>query len=59
MEQAKNAAKLLEMGNFTLILSSSLIRAYKTAEIIADQAHNPITIIEELKEVSLGIREGD
>ncbi|MBL8675817.1 MAG: histidine phosphatase family protein [Alphaproteobacteria bacterium] len=59
MEQAKNAAKLLKMVNFTLILSSPLIRAYKTAEIIADQTHKPIVVIEELKEVSLGIREGD
>lgn len=57
--QAKNAAKTLEMVNFTLILSSPLLRAYKTAEIIASHTHKPIVIIEKLKECSLGSREGD
>lgn len=59
IEQAKNAATLLKTVNFTLILSSPLVRAYKTAEIIADQTHKPIIVIDELKECSLGIREGD
>lgn len=57
--QAKNAAQLLKRVNFTLILSSPLLRAYNTAEIIAGLTHKPIVIIEELKECSLGSREGD
>ncbi|OJW49644.1 MAG: hypothetical protein BGO67_03825 [Alphaproteobacteria bacterium 41-28] len=59
IEQAKHAATLLKTINFTLILSSPLIRAYTTAEIIADKTHKPIVVVEELKECSLGIREGD
>lgn len=59
VEQAKHAAKTLKNINFTLILSSPLIRAYKTAEIISAQVHKPIIIMEGLKECSLGIREGD
>lgn len=59
IEQAKSAAKALKDINFTVILSSPLVRAYKTAEIISEYIHKPILIIEGLKECSLGIREGD
>ena len=59
IEQAKHAAETLKSINFTLILSSPLIRALKTATIISDQIHKPIVLINGLKECSLGIREGD
>lgn len=65
LEQAKQAAEILKnntpnsKGHFTQILSSPLIRALKTAEIISEQVQKPLMIIEDLKECSLGIREGD
>ncbi len=59
IEQAKCAGNILKEANFTLILSSPLARAFKTAEIIADQTHKPIVIIDGLKECSLGVGEGE
>ncbi len=59
IEQAKQAAEILQNTHFNLILSSPLVRALKTAEIISDKVQKPIVVIDELKECSLGIREGN
>jgi len=59
IEQANHAAEILKNTHFKFILSSPLARALKTAEIISDRVQKPIVVIDELKECSLGIREGD
>lgn len=59
IEQVSHAAELLKNAHFKLILSSPLVRALKTAEIISDRVQKPIVVIDGLKECSLGIREGD
>ncbi|MCX7342761.1 MAG: histidine phosphatase family protein [Proteobacteria bacterium] len=58
IQQARQAAKLLEGIEFTSIASSNLIRAIHTAQIIAEKVSKPITIIDDLKECSLGTMEG-
>lgn len=59
MDQATHAAKILQNVQFSLILSSPLIRALKTAKIISDKAQKSIVTIDILKECCLGVREGD
>lgn len=59
IEQANQAAEILKNTYFKLILSSPLVRALKTAEIISDRVQKPIVVIDGLKECSLGNREGD
>lgn len=58
IEQAKEAALLLRKEPIDYIVSSSLIRAKQTAEIIAETIKKPITIVDDLKERYLGIKEG-
>ena len=58
IQQAQQAVKLLEGIEFTSIASSSLLRAIHTAQIIAEKVSKPITIIDDLKECSLGTLEG-
>lgn len=56
--QAHSAASLLKDKGIASIVSSPLKRALKTAEIIAQIISCPIKIVDDLKEVSLGIMEG-
>lgn len=58
LEQALRAANLLQNIEFDRIVSSPLSRALKTAQIIAEKKQKPIDILEELKELSVGILEG-
>lgn len=58
IKQAERAAQLLKDEPITQIISSPLLRATKTAEIIASVIQVPITIIEDLKECHWGIMEG-
>ena len=58
IEQAHEAAQLLRHEKMTHIISSPLLRARKTAEIVAQNLHLPLTILQELKECSWGKYEG-
>ena len=58
LKQATQAAESLKDISFGAIVSSPLMRAKKTAEIIAQTKSLDITIIDELKECSWGIMEG-
>lgn len=58
IEQAKIAAQLLKSHRIEHIISSPLLRAYKTAQIISEVINKPITLLEELKERYLGKKEG-
>lgn len=58
LEQARLAAQNLHQLDFVKIISSPLQRALKTAQIIAQATHKPITVVDELKECSWGIMEG-
>lgn len=56
--QAHSAVSILSGKGITRIVSSPLIRAHKTAEIINEHFRVPLQLIEGLKECSLGILEG-
>ena len=58
VEQAYKAADLLKSCRFSAIAVSPLKRARQTADIIAKKFSATITIIEELKECSWGVMEG-
>lgn len=58
IEQAYKATDLLKSCRFSAIAASPLKRAKQTADIIAKKISSPITIIEELKECSWGVMEG-
>lgn len=58
LEQARVAAQSLVYIPFAAIVSSPLQRALATAEIISQATGKSITIVDELKEVNLGIMEG-
>lgn len=58
IEQAHMIARLLKNEPIAHIVTSPLIRAKQTAEIIAEHLGKPITTIDELKELSLGEKEG-
>lgn len=58
VKQAKEAALLLKQEPIDNIVSSSLIRALQTAEIISETINKPITIIDNFKERYLGVKEG-
>lgn len=49
IQQARQAAKLLESVEFASIASSPLMRAIHTAQIITEKVLKPITIIDDLK----------
>ncbi|MCP3660745.1 MAG: histidine phosphatase family protein [Bacteroidetes bacterium] len=52
--QAKRIAKKLKEENISHIAASPLKRALTTAQIVSDEIKKPITIIDELHEVSFG-----
>lgn len=56
--QAHNAVSLLSEKGISRIVSSPLIRAHKTAEIINEHLSVPLLIVDGLKECSLGVLEG-
>lgn len=56
--QAHNAIPLLSEKGISRIFSSPLIRAHKTAEIINEHLNVPLSIVDGLKECSLGVLEG-
>lgn len=56
--QANSAARRLQSIPFDYVVSSPLIRAVKTAEIIAAASHKPITIDADLIECDFGTFEG-
>ena len=58
LEQAQAVANSLIDEPITHIATSPLIRAARTAQIIAGNTHNPIAIIDELKEHCWGVKEG-
>ncbi len=58
LEQARQAAELLRDTEIASIAVSPLSRAVQTAEIIAQAIQKPITIIDNLRECSVGIIEG-
>lgn len=58
LAQAVEAAELLADSGITAIYSSTLRRARRTAEIIADRVGVPIVFREGLREKSFGIMEG-
>ena len=59
VKQAHKAVSLLKGVEFTSIVTSPLLRAKKTAEIIAEAKDIPLTVVEELKENSWGVLEGE
>ena len=59
IEQAKELAKKLEGEPFDVIVTSSLLRAKMTAEQIAEYHREiPFVVMEEFKEVCVGVYEG-
>ncbi len=54
LAQAKEAAKRLKKENISYIVASPLKRALKTAQIVSKEINKPITIIDELHEISFG-----
>ena len=56
--QARSAVSILSGKSISRIVSSPLIRAHKTAEIINEHLNVPLLIVEGLKERSLGVLEG-
>lgn len=56
--QAQDAAAALKNESFDGIFSSDLLRAYRTAEIIAESHQLPITTDKRLREMSFGTWEG-
>lgn len=59
IDQAKQLAEKLNQSSFfDFIITSSLIRAKQTAEIINETRNIPLIIIDEFKERNLGVFEG-
>lgn len=58
LEQAHEAANLLRPEPITYVISSPLLRAHKTAEIVAQALQVPLIAIAELKECHWGKYEG-
>jgi Fructose-2,6-bisphosphatase len=58
ISQAHEAAAVLYEAPFVSIAASPLSRAVKTAEIIAQERNVSLHLIQELKECSLGVKEG-
>lgn len=58
VSQAFNASKLLKNETIATIISSPLLRARKTADIIAEQIKTPVIEIAELQEACWGEKEG-
>lgn len=58
IEQAQLVGRILKNESIAHIVSSPLIRAKRTAEIINEHLQKPITIVDELKELSFGAIEG-
>lgn len=56
--QAELAARTLQYEPILQIVTSPLSRALKTAEIISNYLDKPLTVIDELRECSLGMMEG-
>src|SRR5580698_3059326 len=56
--QAYNAVSILSGKGISRIVSSPLIRAHKTAEIINEHLRVPLHILDGLKERSVGVLEG-
>ncbi len=55
INQATEAAlRMAEVGHVDAIFSSDLVRAKKTAQIIADKLERPLTISQALRETNLG-----
>jgi len=57
-DQARNAISILSGKGISRIVSSPLVRAYKTAEIINEHLNVPLLTVDGLKECSLGVLEG-
>ncbi len=57
--QAHAAKHLFEGIDIGSVVCSPLIRARRTAEIICEVVKKPITILNELHECDLGVRDGD
>ncbi len=58
IEQAKHVASLLKFEPIDLIISSDLLRAFQTAQIISNELHLKIEKDERLREMSFGSWEG-
>ena len=58
IEQAQNAARCLVDEAIEHIVTSPMLRAVKTAQIIAQKIHKPITIVDDLAECGWGVMEG-
>ena len=58
LEQAKQLSEKLNEINFDIIVTSSLIRAKRTAEIINKPRNIPLIISNEFRERNLGVYEG-
>ena len=56
--QARNASPILSNKGISRIVSSPLIRAHKTAEIINEHLRVPLAMADGLKERSIGVLEG-
>lgn len=56
--QARSAISILSEKGISRIVSSPLIRAHKTAEIINEHLRVPLLVIDGLKERSVGVLEG-
>ncbi|HEV2601782.1 MAG TPA: histidine phosphatase family protein [Candidatus Babeliales bacterium] len=57
-DQARSAVSILSEKGISRIVTSPLVRAHKTAEIINEHLRVPVRVVEGLKECSLGILEG-
>ena len=56
--QAERAAQTLRPSGIATIVSSPLIRARRTAEIVAEALHLPVALDPDLAEVNFGAQEG-
>ena len=59
VQQAHEAAELIETFGVKTIISSPLKRAYETACIIAGNKKESVIVINELKEANWGEKEGE
>ena len=57
-EQARLAGKKISTLDISAIYASQLSRAYETAELVKPHHSTPISIVEDLKEVTIGERDG-